>query len=265
MEMERHDSIQYVVACMATHAYLAKKIVKGQHRLDDYFSLSYHKKQSLKTFFKEHGDRFLATAMLMEDKRWCDLIDVIRYTAMIIHQNDLKKYWLRYLHQFQLRSVIPGTSLKESILFLTFLLSLPEVVGIKRAVIEYELYKNKALDFDFKEEDNRVDWVDVKKNSLIMHINPSLIMKKFDFCISKIIKNIPLYQSVQSDLLQVSGTEIIVFYKVMQSNIAKVITIQNTLHDILLDISERGFSDKDDISKRGLMNMLFRKNLIYTP
>lgn len=263
--MEKYDSIQYIVACMATHSHLAKKIVSGSRQLDDYFSLSDNKKRSLKTFFKEYGDRFLATAMLMEDKRWRDLVALIQYTHTVISERDLKKYWYQYLHQFQLTSMIPETSLKESILFLKFLLSLPDIVHVKRAIVEYELYKNRALDFDFKEDISRVHWVDVKNNTLIMHVNPSLLIKQFDFCISKIINHISAYQSTRFDLSQIRKTEIIAFYKVMKSNTIQTMTIKNELYEILSEMRKIGFSDKDNISKRGLMNILFRKNLIYTP
>jgi len=290
MRSEHIDNMQYVFACVATHSKWANKIVNSINELYQHFNLPLRERKRLSCFFSQYGTRIVATAVLMEEKRWADVLPAIQYTVDLFSKNTVKTYWAHYLSEFDVKELIPSTPIKESIKFLNFILSQPRLTHLQQAVVEYELYKNIALDFDFKQHGiySKMENDNMKKHAINIDLNPSLIIKKFNIPISDIIKNIHSIKESQITVKKIKLNEVVAFYKDMKSNRVKTIILKDEVCDMIAEIdsvntrlsqkygASKYFCDSDNIifsedcqigslNQSALMKILFKNNLIYSP
>src|SRR3990167_8943421 len=91
------NNMQYLLAYLLTHADFLKRVISDDRSINTLFYLSRRDQLNLKNFLLSDGKRVLATAFLMEEKRWRDMLAVLKYIPRLINPAQLKWDWQCYL------------------------------------------------------------------------------------------------------------------------------------------------------------------------
>jgi hypothetical protein len=185
--MHKYDTIQYVIACLLTHADAMKTVINQHDAIDDHFNLSCDDRLNMVCFLKESPDRLLATACMMEEKRYREMMTCLRYTPILVNAHQLKYFWESYLKTLRI-TYIPASPLEEAICFLKHIISYMHPDSIDFSIIEYELMLSVVLSYVFcpRQLDTQKNKVNKKRTKSVL-MNPSLLVKTFSFPISQII------------------------------------------------------------------------------
>ena len=144
---EQHDSLQYICACLLTHTYVVEQVIADPALIKNFFALSLAMEKVFYAFIHQYGERLLASAKLSEEKRWRELLGILKYAHRCIAMHELKQHWRIYLLSLSCRE-IPQTPLLESIFFLNHLLSDYREKDSLSAIIQYEIFLNQTLQHD---------------------------------------------------------------------------------------------------------------------
>lgn len=187
MNVKCNHSIQYVVACIATHSYWAEQFSLNYRDLKDYFLLSNSEYQILNKLLAEQGRRLTVNARIMEEKRFREVEQAMRYTVAS-QPDSIKLAWSDYLQQIPLVVAIPPTPTDEAILFINYLINSNKLSLFQKEVATYELYKNMALNFEFNDYINQ----ELCEFNWYVRLNPSVACVEFKFDIPQFLNNVNL-------------------------------------------------------------------------
>lgn len=252
MNISHNNNLQYVIACLATHSKWVKDFTDNFSRIHDCFNLAPNDEVVLFKFLAEQGKRILASSLIMEEKRWRELILAMKYSEKI-HGAALKQWWLEYVGSSSVVEPIPKTPLHESIQFIQFLLRSKKLTGMGIAIAKYELNRNKAQlheynDVDLKHEANSLERISQAINNYKIKLNQSLIIEGFDCHASKLIYSLRINDVRHSEnIYSKTEKEIIGFYKNIKTGMVCVINLSELVYSAILQI-------KKDESLQNLMN-----------
>jgi hypothetical protein len=263
--MNKYDTIQYVIACLLTHAEAMKTAINQHDVLDDHFNLSSHDKLNMACFLKESPDRLLATAFMMEEKRYREMMACLRYAPILLNAHQLKYFWESYLKTLRI-NYIPASPLEEAICFLKHIISCLHPNSIDFSVVEYELMLSVVLSYGFypQQPDTQKDKVFKKRTKSVL-MNPSLLVKTFSFPISQII--CLLNEKKLSQIIKIEKKEEdILFVKDRKTGLVKAMSFnKNSLRlfaRLIQSSNPKQWIDDmrhtEKMSKKALMNYLYQ-------
>lgn len=237
--MNYPNDLQYIFACLSTHSRWVDKIKNNFDEIYGFFRLGYKDGMMLRQFIQSDGQKMYASALLMEEKRWREVLLCIKYTAMVISNEQLRLYWRRYLEQFGLTSRIPASPILESIQFLTFILALQPDYLIASSVLTYELFRNDVLSFEYEiSKINTVVDISMIKERLIEYraiFNPSVKLKHFDYSVSKILEDLRK-GGINKNISNYRHDEVIIFHKSIDTDSVRSIRLEKKSYLILLNL-----------------------------
>jgi len=239
--MISNHNLQYVIACLSTHSGWVKKFMKNFDVLDKHFNLKLDDRLLLDEFILKQGGKFLASSLIMEEKRWREVLLALKYIPKILGEN-LRYWWLNYIDSFKITDHIPKTPIDESISFISFLLENASLNRISYLIAVYELKRNIALAYNFNLTNvkNEVDFIHkdiLATTGYLTHLNPSLTVERFDCSISKLALILKNNSSIDLNSLSIDcKDEYIGFYKNRTTNMVCVFVICETLKLIISKI-----------------------------
>lgn len=188
MNLEQYNPIQRVIACLSTHSHW----YEDNERLIDHvlarFNLSRESEIMLNQYLVSNKKNIWLSAVLLESKRWREMLLTIKYLSKLVPINTMKNYWKDYLNQIDLREAIPSSPTWESIRYLSYIKDKLENL-IARSICEYEIMRNFCL----------------------TKTDPDYIWWKFDVQVSRVIDAIVKNDNVDNCCGEQS--EIVIFYK----------------------------------------------------
>jgi hypothetical protein len=240
--------VQYIFSCICTHTKLATKLTNNFKEIHKYFRLSKHDKYAIQQIFSSHAKEIKTQAILMEEKRWREMLLSIRYVSTIFKMNHLKKYWEKYLNILLFENPIPPTPLQESIAFLTRLKDYFDSIvdnnsthRFKKLVIDYELSRNTVFSYQFNAnysnciKNNGINLYSVEK----INLNPSIIIKTFNGEVSKIVEKLKNHECLNRHVAYLlEKTEIVVFFKDRSTGAVKSIQLNELAHFMLIQLTQ---------------------------
>ncbi len=238
MTNNNYDSLQYVFACMSIHSLWVKIIKNDISQVSEYFNLSTNDLLILTDFLNHHSQQILASAVLLEEKRWREVLSSIKYSSILATPRKLKPHWKNYLETYGFKDNIPASPILESIAFLKYLLH-KKFNDLYQSVFEYELFRNMTLAYEFEPTDatENINNNIVKENpeSYQVIINLSFISKNFKCSISKIIKD--FQKNLSAEKIRLSTNELVGFYKHKSTGMVKTIQLTEASHSAILKLS----------------------------
>ncbi len=238
--MKKHlNQLQSVFACLATHSKWVKSARTPHVDLSQLFNLSENEADLLQRFLQLHGKSLWISALLGEEKRWRELLAVIKHTKNLLGEHSLKQYWRDYLQTFTIDQPIPHNPLEEAVQFLDFLkCTSPGLLG--KNIIEYDYLQNSVLLFEFNQPSAipALDYHHCENNGVayVAELNPSFIYKQFDITISELIKNSELDKPIMN--IPKSEPECIAFYKSPKSNLVKSSKLSDRIKTLLSQLHQ---------------------------
>lgn len=232
---DKYDSLQYMFACISTHSKWVKIIEDDFDRLSDYFHISSQDKIMLQNFFGASSHEMWLSAILLEEKRWREVLPSIKYTVTWVGLDELKVYWQHYLDDFSLTDNIPKSPITESIAFLNYL-SRQLVSREAKAIVEYEILRNSVLSYEPDFFVEKIDIAIIQKDlrRYQCKINPSFIEKSFNLKISKIIEK--LKNNSVDESFEATGYEIVGFYKQFSTGFVRSLQINEMSNKFLVSL-----------------------------
>lgn len=234
------DNLQYIFACLLTHSKWVEKAKSDLSVVHDNFNITHLDLDVLKEFLEISGEKLLTSALLAEEKRWRELLAVIKYVDKVIPLDQLKYLWDKYLGSFLIHEAIPVTPLHESIRFLEFVLK--NDLGLMLGnIINYELVRNKLILYEFSEKENlnsEINVIDLSDNLINFSVraNPSLILKWFEIDIIQVLRQIDTEEAIKHTLGKHKAC--IGFYKHPVNKIVKTIQFNQKIIPLLLGIKK---------------------------
>ena len=187
MMLTSYDNLHYVFACLATHSRIVKKIIAHFYKIHDYFNLSLSDESLLNEFFHQQGQKILSASILMEEKRWREVLLTMHYVPKLIQEENLKNHWENYLDTLKTVHAIPETPLAESIQFLNYLLEQYKNNNLISQIVKYELTRNRAGIYEFLINENikKYDIYSIQSNFDLYRaeLNPSFLKESFDYAV----------------------------------------------------------------------------------
>lgn len=272
------DNLQYVVACLATHSRWVKKFINNVSDVHRYFKLTPHDAIHLEKFIVEQGKRVLSASLIMEEKRWREVLPALKYMSRIMH-DDLRLWWAGYINSYAVTDAIPKTPLHEAIGFINYLLSKPVLNDVERLIAVYEKMRNRALLYDFQRDEVRIESHDIEialdaVDEYSVKLNPSLSIESFNWHISKIIsamqkndmvfcnKSLSKYESQNVFFYKnrITGLVCVSFVsKLVHFAISKV-TRSCSLKELILSISNDGWLAQGKV--HSLIKVMYKNDVI---
>ena len=78
------NNMQHIFASLATHSQLVRKVINNFGEIHHYFNLSSQDEDILRSFFNMQGHKLLTTALLMEEKRWREVLQTLKVAYYLI-------------------------------------------------------------------------------------------------------------------------------------------------------------------------------------
>lgn len=234
-------NLQYIFACMTTHSKCVASIMNDFNKIHTYFDLSEHDKLLLHAFLRKDGEKLWAAAILMEEKRWREFLLTIKYMLALIPEKKLKYHWEDYLNSFDMQDAIPKSPALESINFLKYFIEKHKNNDSLNQITEYELLRNSVTLFEFpknwKKNIANIDAIDNDLSSYKVIINPSLIIKKFEFSVSKIIEMIKSHSFIEMSKDEfMINSEMHIFFKNNETQYVKCMQVNDYFVSFLLNL-----------------------------
>lgn len=188
MDLEQYNCIQRVIACLSTHShwYIDDDRLIG-HVLER-FGLNHEAAIIMTRYLAANKRNIWLSAVLLESKRWREMLLTIKYLSKLVPIDTMKAYWNDYLNQIDLKESIPSSPTWESINYLYYIKDRLES-SLARSICEYEIMRNFCL---------------TKTDSACM-------WWEFDVQISKVISSMIKNQAIES--CSIAQSEVVVFYK----------------------------------------------------
>ncbi|GEM_PF-2154032 len=234
--MKTTDNLQYVFACLATHSYIISRMRNNFDEVHKHFKLSSQDVAGLKLFMDTQGERLLTSAILMEEKRWREMLPAIKYVAAVVSKDELKSYWLEYLTSIKAVENIPVSTLSEAINFLYYILTKYTTGSLLHEIIQYEIAKNTVSAFDSIDTEKTIYPVEQLTDddaSYRVVFNPSYLIVDFNLPISKIINDLTKGRVVDSYNNKIEN---ILFVKSRVSNIVRTISLHPVASQLLREL-----------------------------
>lgn len=224
--------LQKVFACLATRSSWIDLARNNPPALQTLCQLNDDEFNLLAEFLLVQGERVALSAMLGEEKRWRELMFILKNTVNWFGELQLKKQWRPYLNSYAFDAPIPENALQEAIQFLHFL---PKNTGdlIGDAIIHYDILQNSVLLYEFPQSfaDHPNLSIDhsLFDRPYLAQLNPSLIVQEFLIPVSKIINFEPVF--MKNSIKHQS--EMIGFYKSVQQENVRSIRLRQELISLL--------------------------------
>ena len=231
MMLTSYDNLHYVFACLATHSRIVKKIIAHFYKIHDYFNLSLSDESLLNEFFHQQGQKILSASVLMEEKRWREVLLTIQYVPKLIQEENLKNHWENYLDTLKIVHTIPETPLAESIQFLNYLLEQYKNNNLISQIIKYELTRNRTATYKFLINENikkyNVHSIQADFDLYRAELNPSLLKESFDYSALDYLATFQQVTSInKSEKITSHLNENVIFLKSRISGLVRTIKLK---------------------------------------
>jgi len=231
--MEKFTQIQFVIACISTHSCWLRLLTKNFDVIDDYFHLSATQKLLLRDFFVLNHQKIWTSAVLMEERRWREVLPTLSYTKILFGVTKLKTFWHAYLKSFTLNQCIPVNPASECIAFLNFILK-KDINKNWSHVLAYELLKRQTYNQPMSLSSDDLNTTEPCRH-LRVHLNPTLTVKIFPFIISKVLPN--LAKGKLPITPQLAHPEYIAFYKANNQTV-KILALNHFTQTVVSSIQQ---------------------------
>ncbi|OGT38687.1 MAG: hypothetical protein A3F11_03590 [Gammaproteobacteria bacterium RIFCSPHIGHO2_12_FULL_37_14] len=213
------DPTQLLLAKLVTNPRYVREVISNADEFLNILGIEKNQKIELVDFFKNHGEKFLASSQLLAKKRLDNIVEAMQVGRKIFSYELLKRYFENYLEKTGLDEYVDKNPISESILFCKYIIANENTDEREKVILDYDLTRNIVLQQlmnDHKSYESLVydleTVINTKDCQLSALIHPSIQIKKFpagtSLMVKAIINNVPNVGISAS-----TDEEILIFHK----------------------------------------------------